>query len=144
MPEHWPSLRLRRTVDVAWVFFGGVAGGLLRVGLAHAFGSPDHALPWVTLAENIAGAFLLGLFLGATATSAHRRLRLLVGTGALGSFTTYSTFVVELHALVGLGAFILAVAYWTSTIAGGLFAAFIGLRLGQRRCPSQSLPTIKG
>lgn len=56
-----------------------------------------HGSDWPlgTLAVNIIGAFILGLTVGSTATTA-----LLVGTGFAGAFTTWSTFAVESIALI--------------------------------------------
>ncbi|ELZ36823.1 fluoride efflux transporter FluC [Halorubrum tebenquichense] len=78
-----------------------------------------------TLTANVLGSFALGLLLTRTSSE---RIRLLVGTGALSSFTTYSTFVSDAVALgTPTGAWYVAVSYVT-----GLTAAALGLAVGGR------------
>ena len=84
--------------SVALVGVGGFAGATSRYAVATAL---PTAFPWGTLAVNVAGAFLLGLLV--YGTSELRRIpetaRLVVATGFLASFTTYSTFAAETVAL---------------------------------------------
>ncbi|RMH79207.1 MAG: fluoride efflux transporter CrcB [Actinomyces sp.] len=80
--------------------------------------------PLGTLVVNLCGAFLLGLidsWSGAGATVA--------GTAGLGALTTFSTFADDLVEL-GRARPLLAVAYATATLAGGVLAAAAGLALG--------------
>jgi len=83
---------------VPLVAVGGFAGAVCRYAVAVAL---PAAFPWGTLAVNVAGAFLLGVVVYGTAGL--RRLpeaaRLVVATGFLSSFTTYSTFAAETAAL---------------------------------------------
>lgn len=133
------SRSLRQAGDAALVFVGGAVGGLLRVSLADVFVSPAHMFPWVTLGVNLAGAFLLGTLVGSTRTEQHRRIRLLLGVGVLGSFTTYSTFAVEVHTLLMPGEGARALAYLAATLTGALLAAHLGLRVSRshRTCPAR-------
>ncbi len=91
-------------------------------------------VPWGTLAANVSGSFLLGLFLGlAQRFHLSQRWRLLIGTGLLGGYTTYSMFTHEVvqHAVDrghGSGALYLAL-----TIVTSLAAAWLGLRLTSQR-----------
>ncbi|TKX70011.1 CrcB family protein [Halorubrum sp. SP9] len=79
-----------------------------------------------TLVANVAGSFALGLLLTRASSG---RIRLLVGTGALSSFTTYSTFVSDAVALgTPAGAWYVAVSYAT-----GFAAAAVGLAVGGRQ-----------
>ncbi|GAA0724279.1 CrcB protein [Halorubrum trapanicum] len=78
-----------------------------------------------TLVANVAGSFALGLLL---TRASGDRTRLFVGTGALSSFTTYSTFVSDAVALgTPAGAWYVAVSYAT-----GFAAAALGLAVGGR------------
>lgn len=78
-----------------------------------------------TLVANVAGSFALGLLL---TRASGDRTRLFVGTGALSSFTTYSTFVSDAVALgTPAGAWYVAVSYAT-----GFAAAALGLTVGGR------------
>ncbi|MDB9252790.1 fluoride efflux transporter FluC [Halorubrum ezzemoulense] len=79
-----------------------------------------------TLVANVVGSFALGLLLTRASSD---RVRLLVGTGALSSFTTYSTFVADAVALgttAGAG-------YVAGSYAAGFAAAALGLAVGRRR-----------
>ncbi|WP_439534810.1 fluoride efflux transporter FluC, partial [Polymorphobacter sp.] len=58
-------------------------------------------------------------------------LRLLLGVGLLGGFTTFSSFSVELVGMVNRGEVGMAGAYAVSSVAGGVVAAFLGIALGR-------------
>jgi CrcB protein len=94
---------------------------------------PTAGLPVATFGINVLGSFLLGALLEAlrhrgTDTGARRLLRLGLGTGLLGGFTTYSTFAVETVALPpALGA-----GYLVSSLVLGAAAALAGILLGRR------------
>jgi CrcB protein len=68
---------------------GGAVGAVLRHELARRLDRDDGALPVGTLAVNVLGSFVLGFV---TAVGASDRTLLLVGTGACGAFTTFSSF----------------------------------------------------
>lgn len=104
---------------------GGTAGTAVRLALGMLV--PDAALG--VLLANIVGALLLGIL---TVRLPAPDLRALVGTGALGGFTTYSALTVD---SVGLWAVspLLAVGYVLASLAGGLAAAVIGMRFGRIR-----------
>ncbi|WP_132056871.1 fluoride efflux transporter FluC [Halorussus amylolyticus] len=80
------------------VAVGGFAGAVARHAVAVAL---PAGFPWGTLAVNVAGSFALGVVLYEVRLTGRLtpELRLLVGTGFLSSFTTYSTFAVETAAL---------------------------------------------
>lgn len=77
---------------------GGFAGALSRYGVAVLVPEP---FPWGTLVVNVVGAFGLGLVVYRTTLGGDvpERVRLVVATGFLSSFTTYSTFAGETLAL---------------------------------------------
>ncbi|ELZ43858.1 Camphor resistance CrcB protein [Halorubrum californiense DSM 19288] len=104
-------------------FLGAVARHAVDVGAGAVLsGTPTGA---GTLVANVAGSFALGLLL--TRASSDRTF-LFVGTGALSSFTTYSTFVADAVALgTPAGAWYVAVSYAT-----GFAAAALGLAVGGR------------
>ena len=106
--------------SAALVAAGGFAGASLRYGVGTALPGPTG-----TLAANVLGSFVLGV---ATSTLPDGRLQLLLGTGLLSSFTTYSTFAVEtVTATPALGALNVAATY-----ARGVTAALAGLAVGRR------------
>lgn len=118
---------------IGWVFLGGLVGALARVGLATWLPVADGGFPWTTLGGNLAGAMLLGLVLTVAAGWARVDpvMRLLVGAGALGSFTTYSTLAVELTQLLRDGAVWVATGYAVASLLGGVVAALLGMRAGR-------------
>ena len=120
--------------DAALVAVGGALGSLSRWGVAHVLpgGSLWH---WPTFAVNALGACLLGLLLefltrpGAESTRVHT-VRLLVGTGLLGGFTTYSAFAEEMWQQVDAGDSAGAFGYAVVTLGVGLLAAAFGVLAG--------------
>lgn len=123
---------------IALVFVGGTVGTCARAFLEQTYA--HGTWPWVTLVINISGAFILGWLLETLARREARvgagpGARLLLGTGVLGGYTTYSTFAVETLHL----AFVPAVLYVVLTIALGLAAAAAGFRIARDR-PSEPVP----
>ena len=116
---------------IAFVALGGAAGSIARHGVERMLGTTD-GLPVGSLAVNLVGAFALGVLLEGLATRGsdvgHRRAaRLLVGTGFLGGFTTYSALAVETDGLLRDGRFALALAYVLTTVVVGLLASLAGV-----------------
>lgn len=96
----------RSLLDCFLVFVGSGLGGVVRflVGgwiTERVAGLPAAALPWGTLAVNVSGCFLLGLLLGLLGGEPPHRSgawpggRLLVTTGFLGGYTTFSTLMYD-------------------------------------------------
>jgi fluoride exporter len=121
---------------VAVVMVGGAVGTAARYGLGQRFPVGASSFPVVTLVENVAGAAVLGLLLTVLVV---RELpdwwRLLLATGVLGSFTTFSTFATEVVLLVRDGAAATAVAYTAATMVLGIAAAAAGVSLAHRWVP---------
>lgn len=124
-----PAIRARR---LGLIFVGGSVGTALRAALSSAFPVLPGQWPWVTFWVNLGGALLLGALLeGLAATGPdkgwRRDLRLGLGTGLLGGFTTYSTFSVEVVGLVGAGVWPAAVGYALASVLGGVGTAWLGM-----------------
>ena len=77
-----------RLVVAVLVALAGAGGVLLRYGVSSAV--HGEALPWVTVAINVVGSFLLGMLV--VAHWASPQTRTVLGVGFLGGFTTFSTF----------------------------------------------------
>jgi CrcB protein len=119
-------------------------GVLLLLGLAGAAGAAarfafsewaNHHwrgdLPLATLAINATGAFALGLL--STLGGPHATLaetRLLLGTGFLGGYTTFSTLSYDTHSLFRSGQHRAAWLNAVASLALGIGAAGLGLLLG--------------
>lgn len=125
------NVHLRRLLLVA---AGGTVGTAARLGLGLTL--PDAGgFPVAVLVANILGALLIGVL--AARLPASTDLRLMLGTGVLGGFTTYSAFMTGTLAL-WVEAPILAAGYAVGSLVLGLGAAALGLRLGRPRTGAAS------
>lgn len=116
---------------------GGAVGTAARYSVSLLL-PPLGALPVATMIVNVVGAFLLGLLLEALARrgpdlGGRRTLRLLLGTGVLGGFTTYSTFSLDTVELLGAGRFAESALTAGGTLALGTAAAVLGIAVAGRR-----------
>lgn len=117
-----------RPALIAWVVAGGAVGSTLRSTLATASPTSPGHWPWTTFLINVSGAFLLGLLLESLAGLAPTErlrapLQLGVGTGAIGGYTTYSSFAVETVSLGTGGEVWLAAGYAFVSVVAGFLAA---------------------
>lgn len=112
----------------ALVAVGGAVGTLTRYGIAESL-TAHHLFPLATFLVNVSGSFLLGMLLGALL--ARNRdpydLRLLLGTGLLGGYTTYSSLAVETDTLVRGDHVALGLTYAIGSVLAGLVAALAGV-----------------
>jgi fluoride exporter len=131
-PDSPPSTPPHLTwAGVGLVFGGGVAGTAARVAVGEAVG-PWGAWPAATFCVNVVGAFLLGVLLEALGRRGpdlgmRLRLRLLLGAGFLGAFTTYSTLAVETDQLLRQGYASVAVGYTAGSVVLGFLATMVGI-----------------
>jgi fluoride exporter len=100
---------------------GAVARFLLDGAVTARAGS---GFPWGTLAVNLSGAFALGLLVG-VADDAYR----LLGTGLLGAYTTFSTWMLESHRLGEDGRLRLGLVNFALSLAVGIAAVWLGRQL---------------
>jgi CrcB protein len=116
------------------VALGGAAGSVCRYLVGQwslrLFGP---AFPWGTLIVNVAGSFAIGLLveLIARRLNASTEMRLLIVTGFLGGFTTFSAFSLDVISLVERSATLIGVTYIIASVAVSLAAVFAGLALGR-------------
>ena len=114
---------------------GGAVGSWLRYVVARLWlqtgPTAAAAFPWATLWVNIAGSFAMGLLAGwlARAGAQAEGLRLLLGVGVLGGFTTFSAFSLEVVLLAERGAVGTAALYVAVSLAASLAGLFAGLTL---------------
>jgi fluoride exporter len=102
---------------------GGV-GALLRFAVDGAIAERARSeLPWGTLAVNVSGSLVLGLLAGLTL---HGDALLLAGTAALGSYTTFSTWMLETHRLGEDGSLALGLLNVVLSLVVGVGAAALG------------------
>lgn len=125
-----------RWSSIALVFVGGTIGSAIREGLSLAFPA-NGGVPVTIPLINLTGAFLLGFlleFLARTGadTGARRSLRLFLGTGAIGGYTTYSALAADTAGLIGSGSVLPGIAYGLTTVLCGALTTWAGIILGAR------------
>lgn len=112
---------------VAAALLGG-AGAVARFALDAAISARgDHDFPLGTLAVNASGALLLGGLTGLLVTG---NALLLAGTAALGSYTTFSTWMLESHRMREDARFRPALANIVISLVLGVGAAALGRAIG--------------
>jgi fluoride exporter len=116
---------------VAWIAVG-LAGGCGAVGRAlftHLVNvRAGRAFPYGTLAVNLSGAVVLGMIAGSGLSGDALRI---VGTGLIGAYTTFSTWMLETHHVNALGHRGRAVANIAVSLAAGLLALWLGRTVGR-------------
>jgi fluoride exporter len=119
---------------LAAIYLGGVAGALIRVGLAEIASTDPGQWPWATFAVNMAGALLLGYFFTLFRDHPEESLRHpFLAPGVCGTLTTFSTLQLELYEMVDAGHLALAAAYCAATVAAGYAFLRVGIALERGR-----------
>jgi CrcB protein len=122
---------MERVLPYLLVGVGSFIGGNARFVLARWIGGiVEGRFPAGTFLINVSGSFVLG-FLGAVlaqrAVANADALRLAIGVGFCGGFTTFSTFELETHALFEDGAWLTAVTNMFLSLFAGLVAVRFGV-----------------
>jgi len=116
---------------------------VVGVGVAAGVGAParylldrwvatrwERVFPWGTFVVNVAGCLLLGLTIGLVRHDGlSHSWALVLGTGFAGSFTTFSTWILESARLAEDGSLTEAGLNLAGSLAAGLLAAGVGLLL---------------
>lgn len=118
-------------MQIFGIVLAGGLGSLCRYLISTWGNSLGVRMPFGTLAVNIGGCFAIGL-LGAIFFKRpdQETLRIVLITGFLGGFTTFSAYGWETIALFRQGATVHALAYIAASNIGGLLAAWSGYRIG--------------
>jgi CrcB protein len=108
---------------------GAAIGAWMRWWLGLMLNATLPSLPLGTLAANLVGGYLMGLFMGMfTMTSTFSpELRLFVMTGFLGGLTTFSTFSAEAVTLFSRGQYGWAITHILVHVLGSLVMTGLGL-----------------
>jgi len=121
-------------INMLLVAIGGAIGSVFRylvgVWALRQFGP---AFPWGTLTVNVVGSFAIGFLaeLIVRRFDASPEMRLLLITGILGGFTTFSAFSLDVISLFERGAGGAGVTYLVASVAISLGAVSAGLALGR-------------
>ncbi|MGY6551302.1 MAG: fluoride efflux transporter CrcB [Erythrobacter sp.] len=118
----------------ALVATGGAMGAVGRYQLGrlvtHLVGEETATnFPWATMVVNILGCFAMGLLFGwfIRQGATNETVRLFLGVGILGGFTTFSSFGLEMLVLLQRGTVMPALAYAGGSMVIGLGVLFIGM-----------------
>jgi CrcB protein len=117
--------------DALIVALGGAVGSVARWLVGQALGGAVRALPWGTLAVNVAGSLVLGMVLALWPSDRPSTGRLLLGVGFCGGFTTFSTLSAELVTMLERGQGARAGVYAAASLTAGAVAMLAGLALGR-------------
>ena len=115
--------------QIAVISLGASAGAVLRWLAGLWLNERWQGFPLGTLFVNCVGGLLVGVALAWFERTPDEMLRLLLVTGLLGGFTTFSAFSVESLVLLQRGEWLLAFAHTLAHVVGALACAAIGLRL---------------
>ena len=113
-------------VTVLLVAGAGALGVLARYGISSAF--HGDVLPWVTVAINVVGSFALGVLV---VSGGSEQVRVALGVGFLGGFTTYSTFAVQAWLFADAGDPGRGLLLVLVSVLAGVGAAAAGVALGR-------------
>ncbi|OTW69323.1 camphor resistance protein CrcB [Bacillus thuringiensis serovar roskildiensis] len=115
-------------IEALLVAIGGFFGAITRFAISNWFKKRNKtSFPIATFLINITGAFLLGYIIGNEGSTSWQ---LLLGTGFMGAFTTFSTFKLESVQLLTLKKFSTLLLYVSTTYIIGILFAFLGMKLG--------------
>lgn len=111
-------------------------GGAVGAGARHLVGRATLAAwgpnyPWGTLAVNLLGGLLMGLLAGSLSRLGHgsEQMRLLLGVGVLGGFTTFSAFSLDVMNMLQRGDWGMGLGYALASVIGSVLALYAGLTL---------------
>ncbi|MBB3319137.1 CrcB protein [Rhizobium sp. BK181] len=119
-------------VQALLVAGGGAIGSLLRYYIGQwALRLAGPAFPWGTLTVNVVGCFVIGVFAEMIVRrfDASPELRLLLITGFLGGFTTFSAFSLDAISLFERGAAVSGAVYIVASVGLSMAAVIAGLAL---------------
>ena len=116
-------------MQYALVFLGGGIGAALRHAANMAAARLGYAFPIGTLAVNVLGSFLMGVLVAffALRTGIDQHVRLLLTTGLLGGFTTFSAFSLDAALMWEKGAFAELALYAGGSVVLAVAGLFLGM-----------------
>jgi fluoride exporter len=113
---------------------GGLLGSIARYVTASSIDKKLNAIfPFGTFTVNVVGSFILGLLYAwlSRKTGESENLKLLIGTGFCGGFTTFSAFALENVNLLSQKALTPSLLYILLTMVMGFLAVVAGSVLGR-------------
>lgn len=116
-------------LSILAVSAGAVIGANLRWALGLWLNASYHAIPFGTLAANLAGGWLIGLLVGyfVHGSSLAPEWRLFAITGLCGALTTFSTFSLEMFSAIQEGKWSMALAGILAHVVGSILMTAFGI-----------------
>lgn len=117
------------------VALGGAVGAIARYGVSLAVAAFwRREFPLATFLINITGCFVLGYFstIAAERMAVDPLWRLMIATGFVGAYTTFSTFEYETQRLTASGAALWAAVNVIASVGVGYAAVQLGIILARR------------
>ncbi len=137
----FPFLRMRSKALLMKSLYLVMLGGGVGAGMRHLLSlrlaplAASTGWPWGTFAANIGGGLAMGLLSAWLIQSGQGgfglNVRLLLGAGLLGGFTTFSAFSLEMAMMIERGAIATAFAYAVLSVTIALAAVFAGIFAGK-------------
>jgi CrcB protein len=115
-------------MTILYLAIGGALGTVARYAVADRVGAWTDSGAFGIFAVNIAGSFLIGLFLtlGQERLELSFHMRILVATGFLGGFTTLSTLTWQTHEFLQIRDFAAATLNIVGSVVVGMAAVYAG------------------
>lgn len=119
--------------EILFLILGGSTGTLLRYSVSKMLPIVGHGqIPLPTIAVNLIGSFVIGfLWGGLNLDTLSPAMRNLIFIGMLGSFTTFSTYALDIMNLVRFGETKLAILYFLISNVGGILLVSSGFFLSR-------------
>lgn len=119
--------------EILLVGIGGFIGSVARfkTGAMFIHHLEGSQFPWATFTVNVTGCLLVGVVVAILERIPfyNAEMRLLLITGFLGGFTTFSAFGLEALYMFRTGHIYLAISNILISVSAGLFAVWFGMRL---------------
>ncbi len=117
--------------SLIFVMTGGAIGAGLRFGLSRVIPVGVSGWPWPTFAANVAGGLAMGMLAAwlLRGNGLPENMRLFLGVGVLGGFTTFSAFSLEMAQMIQRGQIGMALLYASASVALALLALFAGMAI---------------
>jgi CrcB protein len=129
-----PPVRRGQAPVVAVVALGGALGATARYAFSLWWPTPPGQFPWATFWTNVIGCAVIGVFMVVITDvwAGHRLVRPFFGTGVLGGYTTFSTYVVDIQKLLDSGHARTGLVYLAATLLAALTAVWLAVTATRR------------
>lgn len=125
-----PKVTFKQLIAVG---LGGMIGATLRFTVSLLLTSDASAFPYNTITVNLLGSFVLAFIfsLSINKVKFNQTILIFLTTGILGSFTTFSTIMIDFIIVVNQS-IVTVIIYLLVTFLGGITASILGIILGKR------------